>query len=444
MAGKVIETDFSKGIQLQHVADFEFSSNPGEANRIIVFPQYTYQHWIGFGGAFTESAGYTLSKMSDEKQDEMIHAYFGENGIKYNFCRNHINSCDFSLDNYAYIDDENDVNFETFDISRDKKYIIPMIKKAQSVSKENIKFLASPWSPPPFMKDTKKMNHGGKLLSEYREAWAKYIARYIKEYKKEGIDISMLTIQNEPNATQTWDSCTYDALEESDFGTQYLVPTLKGEGLGNVEVLFWDHNKDNVIRRAESVLKTKEAIDSLAGIAFHWYSGDHFEQLRMFKEKYPDKKLVFTEGCIEKHQCRTSIQNAERYAHDIIGNINNGTEAFIDWNLFLDENGGPNHVGNFCSAPIQGNIETNEIIYNPSYYYIGHFSKYIPSGSKRIGVSKFSDQIETTAFLTPDGDRVVVILNRSDSICNFRLCEEDSFTEQAIAPHSIKTYIYKI
>lgn len=444
MAGKVIETDFSKGIKLQHVEDFEFSSNPGEANRIIVFPQYTYQHWIGFGGAFTESAGYTLSKMSEEKQDEMIQAYFGENGIQYNFCRNHINSCDFSLDNYAYIDDENDVNFETFDISRDKKYIIPMIKKAQSVSKENIKFLASPWSPPPFMKDTKQMNRGGKLLSEYREAWAKYIARYIKEYKKEGIDISMLTIQNEPNATQTWDSCTYDALEESDFGTQYLVPTLKGEGLGNVEVLFWDQNKDNVIHRAESVLKTKEAIDSLAGIAFHWYSGDHFEQLRMFKEKYPDKKLVFTEGCIEKHQFKTSIKNAERYAHDIIGNINNGTDAFIDWNLFLDENGGPNHVGNYCSAPIQGNIETNEIIYNPSYYYIGHFSKYIPSGSKRIGVSKFSDQIEATAFLTPDGDRVVVILNRSDSLCNFRLCEEDLFTEQAIAPHSIKTFIYKI
>lgn len=444
MAGKVIETDFSKGIQLQHVADFEFSSNPGESNRIILFPQYTYQRWIGFGGAFTESAGYTLSKMSDEKQNEMIHAYFGENGIKYNFCRNHINSCDFSLDNYAYMDDEKDVNFETFDIGRDKKYIIPMIKKAQSVSKENIKFLASPWSPPPFMKDTKQMNRGGKLLSEYREAWAKYIARYIKEYQKEGIDISMLTIQNEPNAVQAWDSCTYDALEERDFGTQYLVPTLKSEGLGNVEVLFWDHNKDNVIHRAESVLKTKEAIDSLAGIAFHWYSGDHFEQLRMFKEKYPDKKLVFTEGCIEKHQFQTSVQNAERYAHDIIGNINNGTEAFIDWNLFLDENGGPNHVGNFCSAPIQGNTETDEVIYNPSYYYIGHFSKYIPSGSKRIGVSKFSDQIEATAFLTPGGDRVVVILNRSDRICHFRLCEEDLFTEQAIAPHSIKTYIYQI
>ncbi len=444
MAGKVIETDFSKGIKLQNVADFEFSSNPGESSRIIVFPQYTYQNWIGFGGAFTESAGYTLSKMSDEKQEEMINAYFGENGIKYNFCRNHINSCDFSLDNYAYIDDENDVNFETFDISRDKKYIVPMIKKAQSVSKENIKFLASPWSPPPFMKDTKEMNRGGKLLSEYREAWAKYISRYIKEYKKEGIDISMLTIQNEPNATQTWDSCTYDAAEESNFGTEFLVPTLKAEGLGNVEVLFWDHNKDNVIHRAERVLKTKEAIDSLAGIAFHWYSGDHFEQLRMFKEKYPDKKLVFTEGCVENHQFKTPIKNAERYAHDIIGNINNGTEAFIDWNLFLDENGGPNHVGNYCSAPIQGNLETNEIIYNPSYYYIGHFSKYIPSGSKRIGVSKFSDQIEATAFLTPDGDRVVVILNRSDSICNFRLCEENLFTEQTIAPHSIKTYIYKI
>lgn len=444
MSGKVFETNFSKDIKLQHVADFEFSSNPRESKRIIVFPEYTYQDWLGFGGAFTESAGYTLSKMSPEKQEEMLDAYFGENGINYNFCRNHINSCDFSLGNYAYVEDENDANFETFDISRDREYIIPMIKRAQSISKNEIKFLASPWSPPAFMKDTREMNHGGKLLSEYRNAWARYIARYIKEYKKEGIDVSMLTIQNEPNATQRWDSCTYTPEEESEFGVDFLVPTLKDEGLQNVEVLFWDHNKDNVISRAQKVLETEKARDSLAGIGFHWYSGDHFEQLRMFKERYPDKKLIFTEGCIEKWKYKTPVKNAETYAHDIIGNINNGLDAFLDWNLYLDENGGPNHVENFCSAPIQGNTETDEIIYNPSYYYIGHFSKFIPSGSKRIGISRFNDQVEATAFLTPNGSRVVVVLNRSDDLCDFRLCEKELFTEQTIEPHSIRTYIYEI
>lgn len=442
MTGKVIETDFQKDIKLEHMADFEFSLNPGESKRIIVFPEFTYQTWLGFGGAFTESAGYTLSKMSEKNREIMIDAYFGENGINYSFCRNHINSCDFSLDNYAYVEDEKDTEFTTFDISRDRKYIIPMIKKAQSVSKQDIKFLASPWSPPAFMKDTKEMNHGGKLLDEYKTAWAEYMIRYIKEYKKEGIDISMLTIQNEPNATQRWDSCTYDAFEESAFGTEYLVPALKRNGLSDVEVLFWDHNKDNVINRAEKALKTKKSLEALSGIAFHWYSGDHFEQLRMFKEKYPDKKTVFTEGCIEQHKYKTPVANAERYAHDIMGNINAGTDAFIDWNLFLDQNGGPNHVGNFCSAPIQGNTEIDEIIYNPSYYYIGHFSKYIPAGSKRIGISRFTDQIEATAFLTPAGERVVVVLNRSENTCEFKLCEEDLFTEQKIAPHSIKTYIY--
>ncbi|MBO4468718.1 MAG: glucosylceramidase, partial [Clostridia bacterium] len=307
-----------------------------------------------------------------------------------------------------------------------------------------IKFLASPWSPPAFMKDTKEMNHGGKLLPEYKKAWASYIAKYIEEYKKEGIDISMLTVQNEPNATQRWDSCTYTAEEESDFGTNYLVPELEEKGLESVKVLFWDHNKDNVIHRAEKELKTKKSLDAFSGIAFHWYSGDHFEQIRMFKEKYPDKIAVFTEGCIEKHQFKTPVKNAERYAHDIIGNINGGMDAFIDWNLYLDENGGPNHVGNFCSAPIQGNTETDEIIYNPSYYYIGHFSKFIPVGSKRIGVSRFTDTLETVAFLTPDNERVVVVLNRSDNGCKFRLCEQDRFSEQTISPHTIKTYIYKI
>ena len=266
---------------------------------------------------------------------------------------------------------------------------------------------------------------------------------YRKEYKKEGIDISVLTVQNEPNATQRWDSCTYSGSEESTFASEYLIPALKSEGLKDVEVLFWDHNKDNIINRANEVLSSKNAIDSLAGIAFHWYSGDHFEQIRMFKEKYPDKKAVFTEGCIEKHQFKTPVKNAERYAHDIIGNINCGMDAFIDWNLYLDEEGGPNHVGNFCSAPIQGNTQTDEIIYNPSYYYIGHFSKFIPVGSKRIGVSKFSDKLETTAFLTPDNRRVVVVLNRSDESVDFRLCEQNLYTEQKILPHSIKTYIYE-
>ena len=202
-------------------------------------------------------------------------------------------------------------------------------------------------------------------------------------------------------------------------------------------------DEDKVISRAQAVLESNEAKDSLAGIGFHWYSGDHFEQLRMFKEKYPNKKLVFTEGCIEKWKYKTPVKNAETYAHDIMGNINNGLDAFIDWNLYLDENGGPNHVENFCSAPIQGNTQTDEIIYNPSYYYIGHFSKFIPAGSKRIGVSRFTDQIETTAFLTPDNTRVVVVLNRSDSSCSFKLCEQDFYTEQTIAAHSIRTYIYK-
>lgn len=197
MIGEVFETDINNNIKLRCVAKLEFSSNPKESQRVVVFPEYKYQEWMGFGGAFTEAAGYTLSKMSSKIQEEMINAYFGEDGIKYNFCRNHINSCDFSLGNYAYVSDANDVDFKSFDISRDREYIIPMIKKAQSVSKETIKFLASPWSPPPFMKDTKEMNRGGKLLFEYRKLWAEYIARYIKEYKKEGICISMLTIQKD-------------------------------------------------------------------------------------------------------------------------------------------------------------------------------------------------------------------------------------------------------
>ncbi|MBQ2676865.1 MAG: glycoside hydrolase family 30 protein [Clostridia bacterium] len=443
MKGIRVETNFRNDIKLQEVGTFEFEKDTlTEWQTVNIYPNLKYQEWVGFGGAFTEAAGYTLSKMSPDKQDEMINAYFGENGINYNFCRNHINSCDFALGNYAYVEDENDKDFETFNIDRDRQYIIPMIKKAQAVSKNKIRFLASPWSPPAFMKDTKMMNRGGKLLPEYYTPWAKYIARYIKEYKKEGIDIFVLTVQNEPNATQTWDSCVYNGTEEMIFIRDHLAPVLKEEGLEDVKIMFWDHNKERVFERACETMADKDAKDAIWGVAFHWYTGDHFEALRMTKDMFPDKHLIFTEGCVEAYVMKDPIQNAERYAHDIIGDLNNGCDGFIDWNMFLDEIGGPNHVKNYCAAPIQADTTKNEIIYNPTYYYIGQFSKYIPAGSVKIGSSSFSDKVEVTAFLTPENKRVVVALNRSEDEWYFNLRDSGEVVQHTIAPRSIITLVY--
>ena len=447
MKGKRIETNLAKGYQLKETEEIIFredESGMRESQLVNIYPQVKYQEIIGFGGAFTEAAAYTLSRMSGGNQKKIIDAYFGPNGIGYSFCRNHINSCDFSLGNYAYVEDPADTKLKTFDISNDRKYIIPMIKMAQAASKYPIRFMASPWSPPAFMKTTGQMNRGGKLKEEYRELWAQYVARYIKEYQKEGVNTIAVTVQNEPNATQAWDSCLYTGEEETAFVRDYLGPVLEREGLSDVKILIWDHNKERVFERASTAFGDKEAAKYIWGTAFHWYSGDHFEALELTYDTFPDKALVFTEGCVEYYKFSDAppIANAEMYAHDYIGNLNHYSNGQIDWNMILDEKGGPNHVGNYCDAPVMCNTDTDEVKFNMSFYYIGQLSKFITPGSVRIGMSRYTDKLEIAAFLTPEGNRVVVALNRTDADVDITLRENNMLSTQTINAHSIATFVY--
>lgn len=413
----------------------------GNMNVVNLYPDVMYQKIRGFGGAFTEAAGYTLSKLSEEKQKEIAVAYFGEDGIGYTMGRTHINSCDFSLSNYAYVEDPEDNNLDTFTRERDQLYIVPFIRLAQQVSKEHIEFLASPWSPPAFMKTNGEMNHGGKLKEEYRKLWAEYICRYIKDCREDGIPVNMITIQNEPEATQEWDSCRYSALEEMEFVRDYLGPVMKEQGLSDIEIYIWDHNKEIMYERAKDILKDEKAAEYIAGVGFHWYTGDHFEAVSLVREQYPDKELLFTEGCVEYSRFMDSndVYKAEMYAHDILGNLNAGMNGYIDWNLVLDEKGGPNHVNNLCAAPIMCDCNSGTYEKRLSYYYVGHFSKYIHRGARRIAVTKYTDQIEVTAFLNPDGEKVVVLLNKQNSDIPVVLREYGKGTELIVKAHSIVT-----
>ncbi len=439
-----IVTDYSKNILLKEYEAEEFSEKLVCMNVINVYPDVEYQTMEGFGGAFTEASAYTVSLMGDRVQQEIAEAYFGKEGIGYTLCRCHINSCDFALGNYAYIDDEMDKELKSFDISRDKKYIIPFIKRAQATSKDEITLLASPWSPPAFMKTNGEMNNGGRLKEEYREMWAHYIARFIKEYASIGIDIKMITVQNEPEAIQPWDSCLYTAKEEADFVRDYLGPILAKEGLGDVEIYVWDHNKEVVFERARGVLGDKETAKYVSGIGFHWYTGDHFEGVKIVSEQYPDMKLLFTEGCVEYSRFMDSgeIQKAEMYAHDIIGNINAGMQGYMDWNLVLDEKGGPNHVGNYCAAPIMCDTKADTFEKRLSYYYIGQLSKYVKPGAVRVATTRYCDLVEVCAFKNPDGERVVVILNKSDKDVDISLREYEYSKDYSVDAHTMMTLVY--
>ena len=288
------------------------------------------------------------------------------------------------------------------------------------------------------------MNHGGQLLPQYYQLWADYLVKVIKCFKDEGVEVSLLSVQNEPNAVQRWDSCTYTAEQERDFIKNYLGPALKRSGLSEIKLLVWDHNKERCFERADTILSDSEAASFVSGVAVHWYTGDHFEQLSLIKERYPDALLVFSEGCLEHGVKQDQVMAAEKYAHDIIGNLAHGLAAFIDWNIVLNENGGPNHAENFCDAPVICNTKEGTYEVKLPYYYLGHFSRFIPRGSRRIAVSSYTDKLEVVGFETPEGERVLVVLNRTDASVPYIIRENGMLCEIMIEPHSIQSAIYKI
>ncbi len=385
-----------------------------EGHKIVIDEQRTYQEMMGFGGAFTEAATYTMSRMSKENREKVLTSYYHPTeGIGYTIGRVHIHSCDFALGNYTYVDDM-DTELKSFDISHEYQWTVPFIKEAYAMRGEPIELLASPWSPPAWMKDNKDMNHGGKLLPEYYETWARYYTKYIKAMQQEGLDIVAITVQNEPAACQIWDSCEYSAQEERDFVRDYLGPIMEKEGLSEVKIFIWDHNRDIVFERASVVLDDPKASKYVYGTGIHWYVSEAFENVGKVHDAYPDKHILFTEGCQEGGVHLGSWDTGERYGRNMIGDFSNWCEGYLDWNIVLDETGGPNHVNNLCDAPIIADTRRDEIIFNSSFYYIGQFSKYVHKGAKRIYSESENSGVLHVAFINPDGSIVVIIQNEGD------------------------------
>ena len=407
-------------------------------HQVSVYPNCKGQRIEGFGGAFTEAAAYNYQKLPQDKRKAFMQAYFGEQGLRYSVGRTHMGSCDFALGNYACISSENDPVFNT---RRDETYLLPMLRDAGAAAGKPIGLLLSPWSPPAFMKTNGDMNHGGKLREEYRTLWANCMARYVAFYKSHGCDVRMVSIQNEPAATQVWDSCLYSAAEEGEFAA-FLRKALDAADCADVKILAWDHNKDIFVYRAEETLSVAGAEKNVDGFGIHWYTGDHFEAVRAVKQRWPGKNIWFTEGCVEysRFDGMTPQQKAEMYAHDILGNLNAGISGSIDWNLLLDSKGGPNHVGNFCEAPVMLSEDGTDFALMTEYYYIGHFSRYIRPGAVKLASSVANTGVEAAAFENPDGSRVAVLLNTGDAPQDVSLTENgaEGFPFR-LDPHTIAT-----
>ncbi|MGB3466403.1 MAG: glycoside hydrolase family 30 protein [Cyclobacteriaceae bacterium] len=431
------------------MASFSQGDQPLETElSIFVNPHKEFQTFVGIGGAITDASAEVFAQLSPAKREELLSAYYGPDGINYSLLRTTIHSCDFSSESYTYVAD-NDKALNTFSIDHDREYRIPMIKSAIERAGGELLTYASPWSPPAFMKTNKNMLQGGSLLPEYYDSWALYYAKFIKAYEAEGIPIWGLTIQNEPMATQRWESCIYSAEQERDFLKNHLGPTLASEGLGDKKIIVWDHNRDLITNRANTILGDPEAAKYVWGTGFHWYetwtgSNPQFENLKRVKESFPDKELIFTEGCNEAFD-PTKYEywpNAERYGNSMINDFNNGTAAWTDWNILLNENGGPNHVANLCFAPIHADTGKDEIIYTPSYYYIGHFSKFIRPGARRISTVSSRSFLQSTTFKNTDGSVVSVVMNMTDEPIDYTLFVGSDETKVTIPARAMQTLVY--
>jgi glucosylceramidase len=415
---------------------------------IIVDPSKEFQTFLGIGAALTDAAAETFYKLSEAKQQQFLDAYYNkEKGIGYSLGRTIIHSCDFSSASYTYVE-EGDKELTTFNIEHDKKYRLPFTKKAIEAAGGKLTMYASPWSPPAFMKTNNNMLQGGKLLPEFFQPWANYYVKFIKAYEAEGIPIWGLTIQNEPMAVQRWESCIYTAEEERDFLKNYLGPTLEKEGLGDKKIIVWDHNRDLMFQRASIILNDPDAAKYVWGTGFHWYEDwkdgiPMFNAVKQVNETYPDKNLIFTEGCNEAYNLERIVNEdpklAERYGKSMINDFNNGTVAWTDWNILLDETGGPNHVGNMCFSPVHGNTQTDALTFTNSYYYIGHFSKFIRPGAKRIVSVSSANSLLTTAFKNEDGSIAIVVMNQSDKSINYSITLQSETAQLNTLPHSIQT-----
>lgn len=449
-SARVFVTADSSDYRLTNTGELQFTAFPQPFETepsVFIDPGKTFQTFIGVGAALTDAAAETFAKLPPDKQAEFMKAYFDPNeGIGYSIARTNINSCDFSSDMYTYVD-EGDKELKSFSLKHDLNYKIPMIKKAMEAAGGSLPLFVSPWSPPSWMKDNNNMLQGGKLLPEFYDSWANYFVKFIQEYEKAGVPVWGLTVQNEPMAKQTWESCIYTAEEERDFVKNHLGPALWKNNLKDKKLIVWDHNRDLVFHRANGILSDPEAAKYVWGIGFHWYESWHGasipDNIKRVAEAYPDKPLMLTEACNFPFSWDTFDQWkwGENYGSAMIHDFNNGAVAWTDWNILLDETGGPNHVGNFCFAPVHAKTQEGTLHYMNSYYYIGHFSKFIRPGAKRISVSSSRAQLLATGFINPDGTVAVVVMNQGHTKIDYRLYAGNQAVVITSLPHSIATLV---
>ena len=413
--------------------------HPGETeNKVInLYPEQKDQVFEGFGGAITEAAASTYLQMSDAQKNELLEAYFLPERMNYQFVRIHIDSCDFCIGQYCGYTETGAPDF-----SRMEQYILPMLRDAEVVAGRKIPVMLSPWSPPAFMKTNGKREGGGKLKPECYAAYADYLCRYAKHMRDLGFIVSRMSLQNEAKAVQTWDSCIFTAEDEKIFLRDFFYPALEKYGLTDIEIYLWDHNKERVYEWMRDIIDDSTC-HMIAGACFHWYSGDHFEALDLCRRQFPEKKLILSESCIEYrfYNKDDRVGAVQKLSHEMIGDLNHGISAFCDWNLLLDETGGPNYVGNYCLAPFLFDRQTKELTPTILQTYYEIFARAILPGSARIATTRYAEEVDATAWGRPDGTTVLLVLNRTDLEKTVTIRNGDQESDLTLSPYTLEAVL---
>eukprot|EP01103_Thecamoeba_quadrilineata_P005084 TRINITY_DN14936_c0_g1_i1.p1 TRINITY_DN14936_c0_g1~~TRINITY_DN14936_c0_g1_i1.p1 ORF type:complete len:491 (+),score=85.26 TRINITY_DN14936_c0_g1_i1:69-1541(+) len=449
---QIVQTAKDSGDRLTPKPSIHFNStfNNGIRTTLELNLSATFQTILGFGGAFTQSAAVVLSQLNETLQQQVLDAYFGPDGLQYSIGRIPMDSCDFSQGNYSYDTVDGDFELVHFNISGlpDTEYIIPLIQRAKSISNQDIKFFVSSWSPPAWMKSNGQMDHSERPFglynsnSSYYSTWALYYSKFISSYNDYGVDIWAITGQNEPTQDPRWEACCFTAEDQRDFIKYYLGPQISADH-PNVSIMILDDQKNFLYDWAHVVLSDPVAAQYVAGAGVHWYTGDWFDVLEKTHNAFPDIFIMGTEACCgylpwDMGPKIGDWDRGERYGIDIMGDINHWAVAWTDWNLILDMQGGPNHVGNYVDAAVLADTDNQTLYYQITFYYMGQFSKFVPRGSVRIGISK-SEDLETTAFLTPSNQIVVVVMNLLDVEIPYSLVYKDNVADHLIPAHAIQT-----
>lgn len=414
--------------------------------KVQVQTEQRKQRITGFGGSFTDASAFLIDQMSPAQRQRILEAYFHEDGADYSLTRTHMNSCDFSRFHYSYAPVEGDLDLQHFSIDPDREFLIPMMQAAQQISKDGFHIIASPWTAPPWMKDNNAWV-GGHLRPEMQPTWAQFFVNYAQAYEAEGLPIWGFTVENEPHGNgDNWESMLYSPEQMTEFVQLHLGPALKENGQGHLNVLGYDQNREGLDEWVSVMYRDAESAQYFDGTAVHWYESTHDyfpAALERAHEAAPDKFLIQTEACCdaqtpvwqdddwywraeatdwgytwrepEKKHLHPTYAPVHRYARDIIGCLNHWVDGWIDWNMVLDRQGGPNWFKNWCIAPVIVDPAADEVYFTPLFDVMCHFSKFLRPGATVL-VSDCNDpELMTVAAETADGMHVLVCFNPGDA-----------------------------